>query len=267
MMCKLYKLTRAGYYAWRKRTPSNRKLEDMSLLKEIRHIYEKSRSTYGSPRIYQVLKAKGISIGKKRVERIMRENSIKARSVKMYRANPAIKSFYIKTPNRERKKEISNTNQVWVGDLTYLKVNNTKKYLAVVMDKHSRRVIGWSLGDKKNARLTTQALNNAVLSRKPKAGTVFHSDRGMEYGSHRFSKRLKELGFIQSMNRVKNMNDNAFMESFFHSFKLEYYHGKVFTCMSELRRMIESYMPFYNYKRIHSSLGYVSPVQFERNLC
>jgi len=266
-MCSLYNVSRAGYYAWKKKGVSIRHIKDMSLLKEIRLIYNKSHRTYGSPRIFRELRAKDIRVGKKRVERIMRENSIKARSVRMYRAKPGVKKFYQKVPNRERGYEITAPNQVWVGDLTYLKVNKTNKYLAVVMDKFSRRIIGWSLGNNKDAKLTTQALNNAIKLRKPKTGIYFHTDRGIEYGAHKFSNRLKQFGFIQSMNRVKNMNDNAFMESFFHSFKLEYYHGKVFNCMSELRRTIESYIPFYNYRRMHSSLGYISPVQFERNLC
>ena len=154
--------------------------------------------------------------------------------------------------------------RLWVGDITYLRVNNVFKYLAVVMDKYSRRIVGWSLGESRDVNVTLRALNNAILLRQPKPGLIFHSDRGIEYSAHAFARRLNQLGIIQSMNRPKTMNDNANMESFFHNFKLEFYHGKIFTCINDLRRMIESYIPFYNYQRIHSGIGYLSPVNFEK---
>jgi len=138
------------------------------------------------------------------------------------------------------------------------------RYLAVVMDKYSRRVVGWSYGPRKDASLTLQALNRAVHSRRPSAGVVFHTDRGIEYSAGAFKARIAELGFIQSMNRPGKVTDNAFIESFFHSMKSETFHGYRFNEDDEVRSVLKSYLPFYNRDRLHSSLNYVSPATFER---
>ena len=266
-MCELYGVTRGGYYAWRQRGESLRSKQDKVILKDIEEIFQESRGTYGSPRIFQALRKRGWKLGEKRVARIMRENGIRARAQKIYKRCPEVHKHFVRVPNHQLGKEVKEPNQVWVGDITFLRAARKWHYLAVVMDRWSRRIVGWSLGSEKSTSLTFRALENAVRKRKPQPGIVFHSDRGSEYLSKFFQAKAKELGFVTSSNRPKKMTDNAHIESFFHSLKSDEYHGRRFTTVDELRRMVESYIPFYNQKRIHSGLGYRSPVQFERCMC
>lgn len=233
----------------------------------IRAIFEQSRGTYGSPRILQALRQQGVSVGRKRVARLMRQSGLKARAVRIYRRIPGAKRYYTGIPNRQRKFLAQYPNQVWVGDVTYVRRGNQWRFLAVVMDKCSRKVVGWALGKKRDVNLTLRALTSAVRQRSPEPGLIFHSDRGNEYGALIFRKRLTELGIVQSMNRPRHMTDNACMESFFHSFKSDVYHRNTFSTDDDLRKMFERYLPFYNQERLHSGIGFVTPVQYERNLC
>ena len=263
----MYKVSRSGFYAWRKRQPSFQQIANEQLLKEIITIFQTSRGTYGSPRITAALRLRGINVNKKRVARLMRKNLIKARAAKIYTKYPGIlRKFYCSIPNRQLKEKLSRLNQVWVGDITYLTAGPYLRYLAVVMDKYSRQVVGWSLGDQKGVKLTRSALAKAIRNRQPQRGLIFHSDRGMEYGNNTFQKQASKFGIIQSMNRPRRMTDNAFMESFFHSLKSDCYHSKRFSTEAELKRTIANYIAFYNNDRLHSALGYISPVQFERRL-
>ena len=152
---------------------------------------------------------------------------------------------------------------MWVGDVTHLKVAGAWRYLAVVMDRYSRRIIGWSLGTMRDVRLTLAALNHAVRKRRPRPGLIFHSDRGVEYAAYAFRHRLAALGFVQSMNRPREITDNAFMESFFHSMKSDTIDGFTFTTATELGQLLRSYMPYYNGVRLHSGIGYRSPMDYE----
>jgi putative transposase len=265
-MCHLYKVTRAGYYQWQRRQHSPRKVETDELARQIQAIDAASGGIYGSPRIYQVLLGMGWKIGRHRVERLMRRLGIIGRCGRIYRSKrrESVKVFYRAIPNRSLEVEPTGIDQVWLGDITYIKVSHCWRYLAVVMDKYSRRVIGWSLGSQKNTQLTLAALERAWQCRKPGQGVFFHSDRGIEYGSNVMRERLEQLGFVQSMNRPEGkLSDNAHMESFFHTLKAEQIHGKTFSNIQSVDRLIEKYIPFYNEERIHSSLGYVSPLQFE----
>jgi len=264
MMCRLHGVTRAGYYAWRSRERSERERQDEALAAEIRTVHAESRGTYGSPRVHRALRKRGHRVGKNRIARLMRAHGLKARVATIRYTNPSIQRFFGKVLNEQLDLELKQPDQVWVGDITYLKVGAVYRYLAVVMDKYSRRVVGWSYGPRKDVELTLRALNNAVHSRRPKRGLVFHTDRGTEYAATAFKQRLEELGFVQSMNRPGKMTDNAFIESFFHSMKSEIYHGLRFTNDLEIRAALKSYVPFYNYDRLHSSLLYVSPATFER---
>jgi transposase InsO family protein len=180
---------------------------------------------------------------------------------------PGTQRFYTSVPNRERQVEAKHPNRVWVGDVTYLRSGGKWRFLAVVMDKCSRKVLGWAVGKNRDAKLTLTALNRVARCRPPSPGLIFHSDRGVEFGAAIFKNRLSELGIVQSMNRPLRMNDNACMESFFHSFKSDGYHGKRFASDTELKEMLRRYLPFYNQERIHSALGYQSPVQYESTLC
>jgi putative transposase len=227
------------------------------------NIHAKSMETYGSPRVHETLKAAGESISRGRVERIMREKGLKARAAKLYRSNPGHHAFYASIPNHQLEKIATSPDQVWVGDVTYLKVGKVWRYLAVVMDKYSRRVIGWSLGKARDANLTIAALNRAVFNRRKASGVIFHTDRGIEYAAYAFRRRLSQLGFMQSMNRPGTMVDNAHIESFFHSMKSDVIHGKEFHKEKEIIKTIRSYMPFYNHIRLHSSLGYKPPAKYE----
>ena len=264
MMSRLYGVTRAGYYAWRSRERSERERQDEALAAEIRTVHAESRGTYGSPRVHRALRKRGHRVGKNRVARLMRRHGIKARVATIRYTSPSIQRFFDGALNQQFDLELKRPDQVWVGDITYLKVGAIYRYLAVVMDKYSRRVVGWSYGPRKDAALTLRALNRAVASRRPKSGLVFHTDRGTEYAATAFKERLAELGFVQSMNRPGKMTDNAFIESFFHSMKTDLYHGVRFAEDSELRNALKSYVPFYNEARLHSSLQYVPPATFEQ---
>jgi putative transposase len=264
MMCRLYGVTRAGYYAWRSRERSERERQDEALAAEIRTVHADSRGTYGSPRVHRALRKRGHRVGKNRVARLMRAHGIKARVATIRYTSPSLQRFFGSVLNEQLGLQLTHPDQVWVGDITYLKVGAVYRYLAVVMDKYSRRVVGWSYGPRKDVALTLRALNNAVRSRRPRRGLVFHTDRGTEYAGTAFKERLTELGFTQSMNRPGKMTDNAFIESFFHSMKCDIYHGIRFTADFELHTALKSYIPFYNEDRLHSSLQYVPPATFEQ---
>lgn len=264
-MCRLYGVTRAGYYAWRLRGTSARALDNDRLLDSIRSAHEASRGTYGSPRIYRYLRNQGEAAGENRIARLMRGAGIQARVATLRYTVPNMKRFFV-IPNQQLDKPGTDLNQVWVGDITYLKVGAVYRYLAVVMDKCSRRIVGWAFGRQKNVVLTLRALNHAVGRRRPPPGLIFHTDRGIEYAANAFRERLAELGIIQSMNRPGQVTDNAHMESFFHSMKSDIIHGLVFTQDSQMLAALRSYLPFYNRSRIYSSLNYVSPATYEKLL-
>ena len=263
-MCRVYGVTRAGYYAWRSRERSERERQNEALAAEIRAVHAESRGTYGSPRVHQVLRRQGHCVGKHRVARLMRAHGIKARVATIRYTNPSLQRYFGSIPNQSLELELSRTDQVWVGDITYLKVGSIYRYLAVVMDKYSRRVLGWSYGPRKDVKLTLQALNRAVHSRRPLPGLLFHTDRGIEYAAGGFKQRAAELGIVQSMNRPGKITDNAFIESFFHSLKADVFHGCTFNDDHQVRTVLKDYLPFYNRARLHSSLGYVPPATFEQ---
>jgi transposase InsO family protein len=259
-ICALYGVSRVGDYAWRRRGESARREQDRGLLSTIRAVFDTSRGTYGSPRIHQALRAGGTRVSRRGVARLMREAGLRARAVKLYRAIPGLHAFFTSIRNRQLDQAAPGPDQVWVGDITYLKVGATWRYLAVVMDRYSRRIIGWSLGRHKDARLTLAALTHAVVNRRPRRGLIFHSDRGIEYAAYAFRRRLATLGFIQSMNRPREITDNAHMESFFHSMKTDVLHGAALLTADGVGPLLHRYFPYYNRVRLHSGLGYRSPV-------
>jgi transposase InsO family protein len=264
MMCRLYEVTRGGYYAWRSRKPSARSEENWQLLKQIERIHAGSGETYGSPRVQRALCMQRLPVSRNRVARLMRKHQIRARAARIYRCNPGVHRFFDTIPKQRLKALSVNPNAVWAADITYLKLGASWRYLATVMDRCTRRVIGWSLGPKKNVRLTLQALDRAVHRCHPRPGLIFHSDRGTEYAGYVFRDRLAALGIVQSMN--ERMNDNAHMESFYHSLKSDVIHGVNFANEEQLSRVVREYIRFYNERRLHSSIGYVAPAVYEQNL-
>ena len=266
-MCRVYNVKRESYYSWKNRGRSLRSYEDEQLFDVILSIFNESHGLYGSPKITEAMKTLKYRISKKRVARIMQENGLKSRRSTIYRQKTGLNNFVKSVPNRILKVMATECDRVWVGDITYLKVNDEWRYLAVVMDKCSRRIIGWSLGEHRSAELTWEAFKQALKTRKPPAGLPFHTDRGIEYRAYSFADRLTKRGIIQSMNRPRRMNDNAHMESFFANFKAERIHRREeFSSDEQLHGVIKDYIEFYNNERLHSSIGYIAPAEFERKM-
>ena len=264
MMCSFFKVTRAGFYASRSRAPSARSVSDERLGLDIALAFSRSGRLYCSPRLTRQLRSAGVQVGRRRVARLMRRAGLQGRSARTYRrSRVGQRAFYRRYPNTERRVVLDRVDQVWVGDVTYIRVAGRWRYLAVVLDKYSRRVLGWSLGKRRDAELTTRAVVHALRRRKPSPGLIFHTDRGIEYAAHDLGRTLRANGVLQSMNRPHHMNDNAHMESFFHSLKSERLYGMTLDSDTHLVRELSSYFHFYNHIRLHSSLGYRTPASFE----
>jgi transposase InsO family protein len=236
--------------------------QDRVLSTEITALFAVHQQRYGSPRIHQLLRSAGWVVSRRRVARLMREAGYCAKAVRGYRAKATIHRRYAQHPNRLWTTPVTGPNQVWVGDITYLRVGRSWRYLAVVMDQYSRRVLAWTLSRRRTARVTCAVLARAARQRVG-SGVIFHSDRGSEYMGTAFGAHLARLGFLQSAS-VRGPGDNSHMESFFHSLKAELTRGAVFTTDQVLRSALRTYMRYYNTIRLHSSLHYLSPLAFER---
>lgn len=267
MMCRVYGVSRHGFNSWRRRGESDRKREDSELYFLINRIFKKHDGCYGSPKITRVLKRSGIQVGQKRVARIMREYGLVAAKAVLYPPKKQNNGMTNTCPNLIINFDPIKENQLWVGDITYIKLpDNSWQYLSVIMDRYSRRIISWSLGDKRNAAITIATLERAMRNRGYNQNVIFHSDKGSEYIASSFRKRLHHYGIRQSMNRVKEMNDNAFMESFFNNMKNDRIKRRSFNTAGQLRSIITEYMRYYNHERIHMSIGGFSPVEYESNI-
>ena len=266
-MCRAYGVSRAGFYAWHARGLSARAESDAVMTKHVARAFRRAHGLYGSPRVTRQLHLNGIGVGRRRVARLMRLALLQGRCARLYRrSRVSQKAFYRSLPNTQRLVSATAPNQIWVADVTYVRVSGRWRYLAAVMDRYSRRILGWSLSRKRDAALTTRALGHALKRRRPPRGVYFHSDRGIEYAAHHLRRSLTRHGLLQSMNRPGKMNDNAHMESFFHSLKTERLFGMTFHSDRALRSEILRYVGFYNRDRLHSSLHYLPPAVFERRL-
>jgi putative transposase len=258
----------SGFYDWCDRMPSDRVLEDQDLLKHITKIYWDSEGRYGSPRVFKALKKRGFNIGRKRVERLMKSAGLVARCVKVCRRMPKLKNFQKDGENLLLEmSQPKGCDEVWVGDITYLKLNGKWQYLATIMDMYSRRILAWSLSTDRKTSLTIKVLRSAIKKRGIKPGLIFHSDRGIEYLGYDFRDELKRHDIRQSFNRAGHCTDNAFMESFFHTLKGELIRQSVYKTAKALRQALARYINgFYNRVRLHSSLDYMSPMEYEQRI-
>ena len=265
-MCDWLKVSRSGYYAWLNRAISKREIENKVLSKKVVKIFHDSRGTYGSPRVHQALKRQGVAVGKKRVERLMQARGLRGRVFRVTKRMPNYKGYIKRGDNlRLHQPEPTKINQVWVSDITYLKVRDTYKYLTVIMDLYSRRILNWSLTSSRTTLETSNVLKRAIHERQPDEGLIFHTDRGIEFTGKDFRKVLEKHNMKASVNRLGYCTDNGHMESYFHSLKAELIRCRKFNSMDDLRYALNSYINhFYNKKRLHSGIGYCSPIEYEK---
>jgi transposase InsO family protein len=265
MMARVLEVSRSGYYGWQDRGESGRERANRALAQAIRRIQEKVKYRYGSPRVTAELRRQGMRVGHNRVARIMDENGLGARQKRRFRCTTkASESRPVAENLLGRNFTVCRTNTVWIGDITYIPTAEGWLYLAVVLDLSSRRVVGWSMSSRLTTDLVLRAFWMAVLTRKPPEGLMFHSDRGSQYTSRAFVKARQGYRMIQSMSRRGNCWDNSPCEAFFASLKTELMDGKAFAGRDAAQAAIFEYMEvFYNRQRLHSSLGYMTPVEWE----
>jgi putative transposase len=270
-MCRVLRVSKASYYAWTHRLASTRTTTDAALTTEIREIHQTSRRTYGSPRVHEELKARGKRHGRKRVARIMRTEGIRAKRSRRFRVTTDSNHAHPIAPNTLDRQfaveQVGAVNQVWVGDITYLLTREGWLYLAILLDLGSRRIVGWAMRHTLEGALTRDALTMALRGRQPGPGLLHHADRGSQYAAGDYRKALARYGMVCSMSRVGNCWDNAVAESFFATLKRELADEADWATRDDARTAVFEYIEvWYNRERRHSSLGYLSPVDYERRL-
>lgn len=267
-LCANLEVSPSGYYAWLKRrtTPGPRALQNQTLAQQIAGIHFQSRHTYGSPRIVDTLRKQGARHGRNRVARLMRAAGLCGRQKGRYRVQTTDSNHdHPIAPNlMAQAPEAAAPNQIWVGDITYIETQEGWLYLAAILDRYSRKIVGWAMSERIDTDLVLKAFDMALLHRQPTSKVLFHSDRGVQYASANYRRALTQAGLVASMSRKGNCYDNATMESFWSTLKLELVYRSHFATRSQARNQIFDYIEsFYNRQRAHSALDYRSPVDFE----
>lgn len=265
LMCRAAGVSRSGYYAASRRPESRRARENRCLTVEIRAIHQESRKTYGSPRVWAELRARGLRCSRNRVARLMQRAGIQAVMRRRYRHTLDSKHDYPVAPNvLGQDFRVESRNRVWLTDITYIPTEEGWLYLSAVLDLHSRRAVGWSMAARIDRQLTMAALEMALGRRRPAAGLVHHSDQGGQYACWDYQRLLADNGLECSMSRRGNPYDNAAMESFFKTLKVELVYRCRFQTREEAKAAVVDYIEtFYNCRRRHSALGYLSPAEYE----
>jgi putative transposase len=267
IMCAVLGVSPAGYYDWRSRPESLRSVANRALLTEIKRIHHDNCGRYGSPRVYATLDAQGRGVSRGRVERLMRRHGIRAIMASPRRARTTDSRHDLPiAPNLvDRNFTASGPNRLWLADITYVQTDAGWLYLAAVIDMYSRKIVGWAMRDHLRSELALAALTMALQRQRPGADLIHHSDRGVQYASSDYRSALAEVGITPSMSRKADCYDNAPMERFFHTLKTELVHHRKYATRAEAQRDIFAFIEgFYNRTRLHSAIGYISPIEMER---
>ena len=266
LMCKVMEVTRSAFYDWLNRPESARSREDRQLSEKVKKIHEKSREIYGARRIRQELVEDGEPISRTRVGRLMKQQGLESKSKRKFKTTTNSNHGRPVAPNLlDREFLVDQPDTVYAGDITYIPTDEGWLYLAVLIDLYSRAVVGWAMSERMTAQLTNDALMMAIWKRNPPKGLMAHSDRGSQYASDLYQKTIKDHGFICSMSRKGNCWDNAPSESFFHTLKTELtHHGRYQTRQEAKQEIFEYIEVFYNRQRRHSTIGYQTPLGYEK---
>jgi len=272
LLCEVPEVSASGYHQHQQRRykspPGKRAISNDALLAQIKAIHAQVKGEYGWPRMHKALVVQGIRVGKERVQRLMQQHGIRARHKRKWIATTDSKHHLPIAPNLlARDFTPGEPNQTWTSDITYIGTDAGWQYLAVIIDLFSRQIVGWSMQSHMKAELVTDALRMAWFRRRPEAGLIMHSDRGSQYCGHLFQGALKAYDMRSSMSRKGNCWDNAPTESLWSSLKVARIHGRLFKSAREAKDEVMDWISFYNAHRLHSTPGYVSPMQFEKNWC
>jgi putative transposase len=264
-MCRQLEVSRTGYCQWQQRKPSERSVANSALDVQVAAIYQSSKRSYGRPRIVRSLRDSGVSISHERVRNSLKRQDLRPVYKRPFRVTTDSDHHHpVATNVLDRRFDGWGINQAWVGDITYVETKEGWLYLACVMDLASRRIVGWSMSDRMKTELVTQALKSAYGLRRPGAGIIMHTDRGSQYASASHRQLINDYNMVQSMSRRANCWDNAAMESFFKTLKVEHVHRTRYETRAQAKLDIVDWIEgFYNRKRMHSSIGYKTPVGVE----
>jgi putative transposase len=264
-LCQTLGVSRSGYYAWRRRPASARAAANTRLLARMQQLHRQTKERYGAVKLWRALRALGVACGRHRVARLRRVHGLEARRTRRFRVVIEQHQFALPAPNRLQQSFIAPApNRIWAGDLTAIATRAGWMYLAVILDLYSRRVIGWAMSPRPDQQVALAALQMALMHRRPRPGLIHHTDQGATYTSGAYQRQLEQTGLLASMSRKGNCYDNAVVESFFSTLKNELVHERDYHTREEAQAEVFEFIEvFYNRQRLHQTLGYVSPVQFE----